>query len=377
MDGASFLYEKIYRDLCEQIVSGQLVPGNRVPTEAELAARYQVSRITSKKALTLLAEKGLVIRRRGAGTFVAPQAPDDKIYTPLRDADDAPSPRRLGVLMEDLGESYSLSLFYELSRHIGEAGFQMCLGVSFGDQAKERVVLRHLLSQQIQGLLILPAHGAYYNTDLLRIVLNHFPVVLLDRPLHGIPAPSVTSDNTVGARKLTELLIGQGHQHIGFISTDFSEAISLENRRNGYLQALRSRNLADCPPLILPKLVRFESAAHLATAAPIAPAEQHTIAAWLQENPHITAVVGSEYGVAHLVQRAAAVIGRRVPQDLAICCFDERYGYLGEYQFTHIKQDEAALAKKAVEVLLSMLAGTNMRRQSHVVPTRLLVGGTT
>ena len=99
--------------------------------------------------------------------------------------------------------------------------------------------------------------------------------------------------------------------------------------------------------------------------------------AWLRENPQITAVIGAEYGVAHLLRRAAAAVGRRVPEDLAICCFDEKYGYLGEYEFTHIKQDEVAIAKTALEIMQAMLDGQNMRRQNHVIATHLLEGRTT
>ncbi|HML45442.1 MAG TPA: substrate-binding domain-containing protein, partial [Clostridia bacterium] len=91
----------------------------------------------------------------------------------------------------------------------------------------------------------------------------------------------------------------------------------------------------------------------------------------------ITAVIGSEFGIAHMVKKAALRLGRRVPEDLAVCCFDEKYGYLGEFEFTHIRQDEAALARKALDVLYAMLDGKNMRRQRFVIPTHLHEGSTT
>ena len=48
-------------------------PGDPLPSESELAARYRVSRMTARQAVQHLAAEGLVQRRRGAGTFVAPR----------------------------------------------------------------------------------------------------------------------------------------------------------------------------------------------------------------------------------------------------------------------------------------------------------------
>src|ERR1700729_1692224 len=59
--------------LAGQIAAGELVPGDRLPTEHELAAWFGVSRMTLRHALAELARRGLVTRtvgRRG-GTFVA------------------------------------------------------------------------------------------------------------------------------------------------------------------------------------------------------------------------------------------------------------------------------------------------------------------
>lgn len=65
------LYARIERDIRQAIASGELVIGARVPTEQELCARYGVSRMTVRQALERLAAAGLVVRRRGVGTFVA------------------------------------------------------------------------------------------------------------------------------------------------------------------------------------------------------------------------------------------------------------------------------------------------------------------
>jgi GntR family transcriptional regulator len=65
-------YRKIQNAIRRRIDSGQLKPGNNVPSERELARIHSVSLMTARHALTELARDGIVERRHGAGTFVAP-----------------------------------------------------------------------------------------------------------------------------------------------------------------------------------------------------------------------------------------------------------------------------------------------------------------
>ena len=65
-------YKKIQATIVKRIEGGQLKPGDAVDSERELAKIHQVSLMTARHALTALEREGLVHRRRGAGTFVAP-----------------------------------------------------------------------------------------------------------------------------------------------------------------------------------------------------------------------------------------------------------------------------------------------------------------
>lgn len=71
MTRAASLHRRIYDDIERAILSGAWPPGRRIPFEHELTARYACSRMTVSKAISELADRGLVVRRRRAGTFVA------------------------------------------------------------------------------------------------------------------------------------------------------------------------------------------------------------------------------------------------------------------------------------------------------------------
>ncbi|HEX2731877.1 MAG TPA: GntR family transcriptional regulator [Polyangiaceae bacterium] len=65
------LYRQLADVLLEQMKQGQLETGARLPSEPELVRRYGIGRPTVRQATELLERRGLVERRRGAGTFVA------------------------------------------------------------------------------------------------------------------------------------------------------------------------------------------------------------------------------------------------------------------------------------------------------------------
>jgi GntR family transcriptional regulator len=65
-------YKRIQNVIRKRIESGQLKPGDAVASERELAKMHKVSLMTARHALADLAREGMVERRHGSGTFVAP-----------------------------------------------------------------------------------------------------------------------------------------------------------------------------------------------------------------------------------------------------------------------------------------------------------------
>ncbi|ESQ89674.1 hypothetical protein ABAC460_12460 [Asticcacaulis sp. AC460] len=75
------LYQQLQDWVRQAIASGELAPTAAIPTERELAEKFDVSRITVRKALDGLVYEGLLTRRQGAGTFVATRV--EKTYSKM------------------------------------------------------------------------------------------------------------------------------------------------------------------------------------------------------------------------------------------------------------------------------------------------------
>src|SRR6187397_840245 len=78
------LYEQIKILLTQSLVAGEWKPGEAIPSEMDLAARFRVSQGTVRKAIDELAADNLLVRRQGKGTFVATHNEDRVQFRFLR-----------------------------------------------------------------------------------------------------------------------------------------------------------------------------------------------------------------------------------------------------------------------------------------------------
>ena len=65
-------YARVKQHLMDGLAAGLWPPGALMPSEAELVARFSVSRMTVNRAIRELQSEGLVVRSQGVGTFAAP-----------------------------------------------------------------------------------------------------------------------------------------------------------------------------------------------------------------------------------------------------------------------------------------------------------------
>ena len=70
--GSQPLYKIVKQSIKASIISQEFKPNERIPTELQLMERFDVSRITVRRAIEELVEEGLLVKRHGTGTFVNP-----------------------------------------------------------------------------------------------------------------------------------------------------------------------------------------------------------------------------------------------------------------------------------------------------------------
>jgi GntR family transcriptional regulator len=96
------LYQQIKGLILQSLQSGEWKPGEAIPSEMELAARYRVSQGTVRKAIDELATDNLLVRRQGKGTFVATHAENHVQFRFLKLVPDLGAPGSEGPAQRDI-----------------------------------------------------------------------------------------------------------------------------------------------------------------------------------------------------------------------------------------------------------------------------------
>ncbi|MFC4811469.1 GntR family transcriptional regulator [Paenibacillus sp. GCM10023250] len=363
------MYERIFEALRGAIVAGQYEIGDRVPSEKELGDAHGVSRITSKKALELLAGAGYIVRQPGRGSFVADpsamrepanvfdgQLPHARGRRPARQ-DGKPL---IGLVITDFADSYGTALIYGMEEASRRHGGYLVLRRSFGVPAFEEEAIRELLALGVDGLIVFPAQGEYFNAEILKLVIAKFPLVLVDRHLKGVAAASISTDNVKAAKEGTHYLFGLGHASIAFLSPPPADTTAIEERIEGFIQAHAEKGI---------KVDRALWIEDIASSLPQANAEDNRrrdiakIKAHLERHQQITAIFATEYNIAQLAFRAARELGLSVPDELSILCFDSPE-INGAFPLTHLKQNQHGMGTLAFEHVLKLRDGEPLPRKT-------------
>ena len=117
------LHQRIRGDVEARIRSGEWAPGHRVPFETELMAQYGCARMTVNKAMAGLADAGLIVRRRRAGSFVA----RPKVHAPVLNIPD------IQATIAARGEAYAFRLLVRRIRSAHHAAPEE-IELAAGDQ---------------------------------------------------------------------------------------------------------------------------------------------------------------------------------------------------------------------------------------------------
>jgi GntR family transcriptional regulator len=130
------LYQQIKVLILQSLQAGEWKPGESIPSEMDLAARFRVSQGTVRKAIDELAAENLVVRRQGKGTFVATHAEQQVRYRFLKLMPDSGEQRNDGPAQRTVLECKRTRAAAEVARALalrsGDAVVQVRRVLSFG-----------------------------------------------------------------------------------------------------------------------------------------------------------------------------------------------------------------------------------------------------
>lgn len=326
-------FQSLADDLRRGILAGSWAVGTKLPTEQQLADDTGLSLTTVRRAFDELVQQELVVRRQGAGSFVAKrqQARQRARFT-------------VGVLLPDT-QLYYPRVLQGIEATLSAAGVNLQLSTYNYDPAREDAGIEFLISAGVDGLILVPTLTEIADPqkrwmDLMNLDV---PVVLLERSLTdlgpGDRTEHVCSDHQGGAYDAVAHLRRLGHHRIGLLTRS-------KNPTEPAVVAGYRRAAQD---------MAFEAAVFCATKSEW----EHGAATDMLDHLMVTgATAAVVFGdrEATLLMGAARRAGIRIPQDLALVSYDDELADLAEVPLTAVSPAKHRVGKLAAEILLRRLA---------------------
>ncbi|MHA6911033.1 LacI family DNA-binding transcriptional regulator [Ralstonia pseudosolanacearum] len=264
----------------------------------------------------------------------------------------------IGVLVPTATNPY----FAELARGIEDvcaaAGYSVILCNSDDNPRKQRDYLRVLMEQRVDGIVISSAGPDHALIDALSD--STLPMVMVDRPTHGVHADQVQVDHEAGAYLATKHLLELGHRRIACISGPAALSVTA-GRLGGFYRALHETGVPE-------KSVRVIEGDFTSPGGYRAARELLTSG----ETP--TAIFASNDLMGIGTLRAAAELGIPVPEALSVIGFDDielsRYVYPA---LSTVGQSIRQLGEITASTLLEQLNDHAMRDPLHPPQARRIV----
>ncbi|HEY2471909.1 MAG TPA: GntR family transcriptional regulator [Terracidiphilus sp.] len=349
-------HRHIFDHLLASIQSGELKPGDRLPSEAELGKLFDASRITVAKAVNDLQRMELVTRRPGAGTHVR--------------AEDRPSGRTFGLLIPELGmtEIFEPICHGMMRTHFARPDALLWgnSSISTHDSARAAEQMVHsFISQRVAGVFFAPlelnADKDVANRRIARALDRaQIPFVLLDRCYMHYPERSphdlVGVDNRRAGYIAAAHLLGLGVERLVFFGEELA-ANTVDARITGFYEALRNHGITpDWEPVWRGN------------------AQDESYVRRMFDASRTEGVICANDLTAARLMQVLLGLGIRIPEDVRIVGMDDvRYASLLPVPLTTIHQDCSGLGAVAMATMLQRLEHPELPVRDVLVPVRLVV----
>ena len=264
----------------------------------------------------------------------------------------------IGVVSFDLTATGNLYIVDAVIREAQQAGYGVNLAtLDAAIDARLQAAVRRLTSLTIDGLVVVEAR--ILDAPSLRLPDN-VPVVVAEGA-SDVGYPAVGADHGAGATAAVEHLLSLGHRTVHHVS-GLADSYPAVRRMEAWQRVLRRRECEVPPPM----------------SGDWSAASGYAAGLELLGDPGVTAIFAANDQMAAGVLRAAAELGRLVPDDLSVVGYDdaEVAGFLTP-PLTTVRQDLDGVGRHCVSVLLSAMRGEKLDWSTRLLAPELVVRSST
>ena len=267
--------------------------------------------------------------------------------------------RTLAFIIPDVSNPFFTDIVHGAEEVAWQHGYTVFLGNTNSSAEREKHYIQKFLGHGIDGLLIAPS-GDSTAPILADVTARRVPFVLIDADVPGVRADKVLGDNAKAAQELTEHLLTLGHTRIAYVGGRLDISTGQE-RASGYRAALKERGVKVNPGYLC--TTDFSRAEGYASAKALMS---------LPTPP--TAVVAANNTLAVGVIEALRELNERIPEDVAVVCFEDLELASALHPFlTVMAQPAREFGQIGARFLLERIAKPTLALRSCVLSPTLIV----
>ncbi len=154
----------------------------------------------------------------------------------------------LGLLLPDITDPYFTQVVKGIEERASELGYHLILANTGGSREKEISYLTLFTQNRCDGIIFVG--GSLAEEEILKLGLNKYPLVLVNKLLEELALPTLLLDHQQGAQMASDHLIQLGHQSIGLVIGILDELTNFQ-LYEGYQEALNKADLTFDPNLVV------------------------------------------------------------------------------------------------------------------------------
>jgi GntR family transcriptional regulator, arabinose operon transcriptional repressor len=357
-------YIRVKEDILLNIKKGNLDAGDQLETEQQLAKRYGVSRPTVRQSLMVLESEGYVERIQGRGTYVAvPETPE---AAPV-------ASKTIGVVVPRLVDVFIGKLITGAQEILTEHGHHVSVHITNDSPENEAIFIKDLLERDVAGLIIHPTNSDFYNSIMYSLNDGSVPFVMTGRHYRYLNCNFVEADNYGGAYHAVEHLVELGHRNIGLITKPVMIKSSLEDRINGYCDALADHDIPIHRKLMLTQLSDKRSAYWDGRSEQEIDQVFGELRKHIENSPEMTAVIALNDLIAADIIQVIEELGKVPGRDISVIGFDNvNQSERLMPPLTTVEFSIIDIGREAARILLDHIENPNTPPEGLHVPTRLV-----
>jgi len=202
--------EQLRQYVIDRLKSGQLKPGDEMPTERALAEQVGVARGTVTRSLAALEQQGLIRRIQGRGTFV-----HEKAVARIRNISGV-----FALLVPQTRIPFYQSVLTGFEQAAWEANAQVAFVSTNDDPLRQGDAVLQLLDRGVAGLAVVPSTSGDAQAYQFGAVRRaNVPLVFCNRPVTGVEAATLRVDAAEIGRRAARMLAQAGHERVAFHSS--------------------------------------------------------------------------------------------------------------------------------------------------------------